>query len=93
VTKASDDVPWVELKPDIFAAIEDFYASGVDVLTDASALMSSSSVNEDDSEVVQIIKELLDTRIRPSVQVRCIPHKIAGLTSPSVEPELSWDMD
>ena len=70
VTKATDDLPWSEIKPDINAAIEDFYSSGKDILTDASALMSSSSVNEDDSEVVQIIKELLDTRIRPSVQVR-----------------------
>lgn len=25
-------------------------------------------INEDDSEVVQMIKELLDTRIRPTVQ-------------------------
>ena len=27
-----------------------------------------SEINEDDSEVVQMIKELLDTRIRPTVQ-------------------------
>lgn len=33
-----------------------------------SPLFSISEINEDDDEIVQMIKELLDTRIRPTVQ-------------------------
>jgi len=68
VTKNEDDLSWAELKPEIFAAIMDFYASGSPVVSDAADLPDITTVNEDDSEVVQLIKELLDTRIRPAVQ-------------------------
>lgn len=33
-----------------------------------SVFLFSKEINEDDSEIVQMIKELLDTRIRPTVQ-------------------------
>jgi Fe-S cluster biogenesis protein NfuA len=68
VTKADDELSWAELKPEIFAAIMDFYASGAPVMTDEANMPGTTTVNEDDSEVVQLIKELLDTRIRPAVQ-------------------------
>ena len=70
VTKSDDDLSWAELKPEIFAAIMDFYASGSPVVSDPDDLPETTTVNEDDSEVVQLIKELLDTRIRPAVQER-----------------------
>jgi Fe-S cluster biogenesis protein NfuA len=67
VTKTDDDVEWKIIKPEIFATIMDFFASGLPVLTDATP-NSDTQINEDDSEIVQMIKELLDTRIRPTVQ-------------------------
>ncbi|XP_075211079.1 NFU1 iron-sulfur cluster scaffold homolog, mitochondrial-like [Lycorma delicatula] len=67
VTKVDDDVEWRLLKPEIFATIMDFFASGLPILTDAKP-SSDTQINEDDDETVQMIKELLDTRIRPTVQ-------------------------
>jgi len=67
VTK-SDDVNWSTLKPDIFAAIMDFFASGEPLFTDKSGLAADTAIHEDDDEVVAMIKELLETRIRPAVQ-------------------------
>merc|ERR1712139_412854 len=47
----------------------DFYTSGEPVLKEGSAAETDSlAIDDDDSEVVQMIKELLDMRIRPSVQ-------------------------
>ncbi|KAG5876394.1 hypothetical protein JTB14_010504 [Gonioctena quinquepunctata] len=67
VTKTDDDVEWKILKPDIFATIMDFFASGLPVLNEASP-NQDTQINEGDDETVQMIKELLDTRIRPTVQ-------------------------
>ncbi|XP_028161689.1 NFU1 iron-sulfur cluster scaffold homolog, mitochondrial-like [Ostrinia furnacalis] len=67
VTKQDDDVEWRILKPEIFATIMDFFASGLPVVTDAKP-SGETQINEDDDEIVQMIKELLDTRIRPTVQ-------------------------
>lgn len=36
VSKSDDDVEWKLLKPEIFATIMDFFASGLPVLNDAS---------------------------------------------------------
>lgn len=67
ITKMDEDVEWRLLKPEIFAVIMDFFASGLPVLTDEQPA-SDTQISEDDSEIVQMIKELLDTRIRPTVQ-------------------------
>jgi len=69
VSKA-DDVEWLTLKPQLFASIMDFYATGEPVLAEdgAEEEIDSLAITDDDSEVVQMIKELLDMRIRPSVQ-------------------------
>ncbi|CAA7013204.1 unnamed protein product [Microthlaspi erraticum] len=68
VTK-SDDVPWDILKPEVFAAVMDFYSSGQPLFLDAQAAAAKdTAINEDDSETVAMIKELLETRIRPAVQ-------------------------
>ncbi|XP_065019601.1 nifU-like protein 4, mitochondrial isoform X2 [Musa acuminata AAA Group] len=68
VTK-SEEALWDFLKPEIFAAIMDFYSSGKPLLLDSnvSAYMDTA-IHEDDSEIVAMIKELLETRIRPAVQ-------------------------
>ncbi|KAM9266522.1 NFU1 iron-sulfur cluster scaffold homolog, mitochondrial isoform 3-T3 [Morus bassanus] len=63
----SEDLDWNLLKPDIYATIMDFFASGLPVVTD-EAPRTDTAASEDDDEVVLMIKELLDTRIRPTVQ-------------------------
>ncbi|KAF5287916.1 hypothetical protein FQA39_LY15620 [Lamprigera yunnana] len=67
VTKVDDDVEWKLLKPEIFATIMDFFASGLPILSEAVSNFDTQ-INEEDSEIVQMIKELLNTRIRPTVQ-------------------------
>jgi Fe-S cluster biogenesis protein NfuA len=69
VTK-SDDYAWAVLKPDVFAAITEFYASGEPAVYDAAADPAAAAhvIHDDDDEVVAMVKELLETRIRPAVQ-------------------------
>ena len=67
VTK-NDDHEWGVLKPEVFAAVMDFYASGDPVMTDGADLAAAgTAIDEDDDEIVAMIKELLETRIRPAV--------------------------
>ncbi|KAF8021821.1 hypothetical protein BT93_G2074 [Corymbia citriodora subsp. variegata] len=64
-----DDASWDLLKPEIFAAIMDFYSSGQPLFLDSqTASAMDTAIHEDDSETVAMIKELLETRIRPAVQ-------------------------
>lgn len=69
VTK-SDDYGWSVIKPDVFAAIMDFYSSGEDLFYETSpdSPDAANVITEDDNEVIAMIKELLETRIRPAVQ-------------------------
>ncbi|XP_027721415.1 NFU1 iron-sulfur cluster scaffold homolog, mitochondrial isoform X3 [Vombatus ursinus] len=66
VTKESEDLDWNLLKPDIYATIMDFFASGLPLVNEET--LSTDAATEEDDEVVAMIKELLDTRIRPTVQ-------------------------
>ena len=64
-----EEAQWPTLKPLIFAEIMDFYASGDSIIAADGEEVDSLAIDEEnDSEVVQMIKELLDMRIRPSVQ-------------------------
>jgi len=67
VTRLEEDVEWKVLKPDIFATIMDFFATGLPVLNEETQ-SDEQVVETEDDETVQMIKELLDTRIRPTVQ-------------------------
>ncbi|KAM9212211.1 NFU1 iron-sulfur cluster scaffold homolog, mitochondrial isoform 3-T3 [Dugong dugon] len=62
VTKESEELDWNLLKPDIYATIMDFFASGLPLVTEETS--SGEAGSEEDDEVVAMIKELLDTRIR-----------------------------
>ncbi|KAJ8248541.1 hypothetical protein GJAV_G00243110 [Gymnothorax javanicus] len=67
VTKRDDDVEWADIKRNVVEAITKFFESGNPITTEE--LRPESSVSEEDEdEVVSMIKELLDTRIRPTVQ-------------------------
>ena len=64
-----DKTNWPRLKPAVLGAIMDFYVAGGDVL---SGMVSSDDADEEvyEGEVLEIvdqIKELINTRIRPAV--------------------------
>jgi len=58
---------WTPLKPQIFSIIMDAYAEGIEIMTEEPEI-SDTTILEDDDEIVAMIKELLETRIRPAVQ-------------------------
>ncbi len=67
VTK-TDDVDWVHAKPAILGAIMDHFMSGKPTVTVASAGVADEVAYEGEAaDIVEQIKELLDTRIRPAV--------------------------
>lgn len=73
VTKAAD-ANWAHVRPEIFALITEAITSGETIVSvverDGAAPeeIDSLAYNEDDDEVVGMIKELLETRIRPAIQ-------------------------
>ncbi|KAM0254737.1 hypothetical protein ACHAQJ_006453 [Trichoderma viride] len=77
VTKAGD-ANWAHVRPEIFALITEAITSGETIVNvverkgdetgEAAAEEDSLAYNENDSEVVGMIKELLETRIRPAIQ-------------------------
>lgn len=64
VTKG-DDIDWPVLKPLVFAEVMDFFASGEPLVTDAP---TDTAIDDDDDDDVAMIKEVLETRIRPVLQ-------------------------
>jgi hypothetical protein len=68
VTKLDEDVEWQIVKSEIFATLMDFFASGLPVITEYEPSSDAQITEDDVYETVQMIRELLDTRIRPRVQ-------------------------
>jgi len=69
VTKHDDETAdWKIMKPEIFATVMDFFMSGLPVVHDGVQTTGDTEIYEDDDDTVAMIKELLDTRIRPTVQ-------------------------
>jgi Fe-S cluster biogenesis protein NfuA len=77
VTKSSD-AEWAHIRPEVFSLITESITSGQTIVNvserkegEAGAEAEeedSLAYNENDSEVVGMIKELLETRIRPAIQ-------------------------
>ncbi|CAF0889249.1 unnamed protein product [Rotaria sordida] len=67
ITKEHDDIQWQVLKPEIYGAIMDFFTSNLPVVDD-NIEPPASSVSPEDDDTTAMIKELLDSRIRPTVQ-------------------------
>ncbi len=66
-TEAAD---WDVLKPQILTTVMEHYQSGLPLMRSASASESSVaeiSYSADDQEIVDNIKELIETRVRPAV--------------------------
>jgi Fe-S cluster biogenesis protein NfuA len=67
VTK-SDSVAWQSLKPQVLGAIVDHFVAGLPVIEgNDDDLLDEEDVDPADQDVVDQIKELLDTRVRPAV--------------------------
>lgn len=77
VSKA-EDANWAHVKPEVFSLITEAVTSGEAIVNTIENRSSEAgqeggqndtlAYNENDSEVVGMIKELLDTRIRPAIQ-------------------------
>lgn len=66
VTK-TDGVDWPTLKPQVLGAIMEHYVAGRPVVEGEDAGLDEEDVDPADQEIVDQIKELLDTRVRPAV--------------------------
>jgi Fe-S cluster biogenesis protein NfuA len=58
---------WQLMRPEIFSVLMDFFDSNQAVLLD-QPLITDTTILEDDDEIVAMIKELIEARIRPAVQ-------------------------
>lgn len=77
VTKDSG-TPWAHIKPEIFSLITETLTAGQPVVNTVAAKAGeqgqggqdadSLAYDENDDDVVGMIKELLDTRVRPAIQ-------------------------
>ncbi len=72
VTVTKDDSDWQHLKPAILGAIMEHYMSGGPLMADGSidgedTDSADEFFNEADAETVVIIKDLIETRVRPAV--------------------------
>jgi Fe-S cluster biogenesis protein NfuA len=61
------DVEWQHLKPMVLGAIMEHYVSGAPVVAEAANDAESIAYDPKDQAVVDTIKELLETRVRPAV--------------------------
>jgi Fe-S cluster biogenesis protein NfuA len=66
VTKRDGD--WKHLKPAILGAVMEHFTHGLPLMEGGAAeAEAGESYSEEDSEVVEQIKELIETRVRPAV--------------------------
>lgn len=71
VTCSKDEsFSWAILKPEIFAVLMEHFSSGQPLFRDgeSSSGAEDTRILDTDSEVVGMIKELLETRVRPAIQ-------------------------
>ncbi|KAK4684408.1 hypothetical protein P7C73_g5773, partial [Tremellales sp. Uapishka_1] len=71
VTCSKDDsFTWSILKPEVFAVLMEHFSSGVPLFREGEGDSGAEDTRilDTDSEVVGMIKELLETRVRPAIQ-------------------------
>lgn len=66
VTK-TDEIEWDHIKPALLGAIMEHYQSGAPVIEGDTEDTGHAAHDGPDGEIVNQIKELLDTRVRPAV--------------------------
>ncbi|MEP7241833.1 MAG: NifU family protein [Devosia sp.] len=69
VSVSKDATDWTHIKPAILGVIMEHFLSGKPVIDDGSVAASTGEefFDASDSETVEIIKELISTRVRPAV--------------------------
>ncbi|MBL8598165.1 MAG: NifU family protein [Devosia sp.] len=69
VSVSKDSTEWNHLKPAILGVIMEHFLSGKPVLDEAGELAAETEefFDETDTETVEVIKELISTRVRPAV--------------------------
>jgi len=68
VTVTKDALEWPQMKPAILGAIMEHFLSGAPVLHEGSdEVAEDGNFDAADSETVAVIKELIETRVRPAV--------------------------
>ena len=68
VTVTKEEAEWPHLKPAVLGAIMEHYLSGAPVMTEGSTEdADDANFDEADAETVAVIKELIETRVRPAV--------------------------
>ena len=65
VTKTEGE--WQHLRPAVLGVVTEFFLSGAPILTGAASAKNDEFFNPADSEIVDTIKELIETRVRPAV--------------------------
>ncbi|EIN13153.1 HIRA-interacting protein 5 [Punctularia strigosozonata HHB-11173 SS5] len=65
------DVPWSVVKPEVYATLMEHFSSGAPLFRSEEERLSAgpqdTRILETDSETVAMVKELLDTRVRPAI--------------------------
>ncbi|KAK9469369.1 scaffold protein Nfu/NifU N terminal-domain-containing protein [Lipomyces arxii] len=59
---------WAVLKPEVFSLLTEFLSSGAKIMLEDTAPNEDTMPQEGDSEIISMVKELIDTRIRPAIQ-------------------------
>ncbi len=72
ISVTKDETDWAHIKPSILGVIMDHFLSGKPIIVEGNVVASDAHGGEefyeaDDSETVEVIKELLSTRVRPAV--------------------------
>ncbi|ADZ72736.1 NifU family protein [Polymorphum gilvum] len=69
ITVTKDDTDWQHMKPAILGAIMEQFMSGTPVMRSAAVQAGGEDefFDSDDEETVTVIKDLLETRVRPAV--------------------------
>ncbi|WP_203413985.1 NifU family protein [Entomobacter blattae] len=66
ITK-DDEVDWADLKPVVLSVLVDHFVSGQPIMNQQAANVQEEGIAPEDEAIVEQIKELLDTRVRPAV--------------------------
>lgn len=68
ITIEKFDNEWSLLKPEIFSILTEYLTNGTPIISEGHRISNDMEINENDDEVVAMIKELIFTRIRPAIQ-------------------------